>query len=195
MLACGTDIAYPKSNIKVRNKIIEKNGALISEYAPGMKAFPWHFPVRNRIISGMSLGTLVIEANAQSGSLITAHLAVEQNRDVFAIPGNIRSACAQGTISLIKDGATVVTSPDELIDYYSSLLPEQNRTEEKKESVELTNEEKKLIKDLSNEPVSIDKLLENGWQADKLFSLLLQLEMRDYILKLPNNSYQARLRI
>ena len=178
------------------HKILEKDGALISEYPPGMKAFPWHFPVRNRIISGLSLGTLVVEANAQSGSLITAHLAVEQNRDVFAIPGNIRSKCAQGTIALIKDGATVVTSPDELINYYSELLPTKKfNKKEKNIEINLTEDERKLMIKLSNEPTTVDKLLESGWQADKLFTLLLQLEMRDYILKLPNNSYQARIRI
>ena len=195
VLACGPDIAYPKGNIKVRNKILEKNGALVSEYPPGKKAFPWHFPVRNRIISGMSLGTLVVEANAQSGSLITAHIAVEQNRDVFAIPGNIRSACAQGTISLIKDGANVVTDPSELINYYESFLPKNLKKQTEKISLELSEDERKLIKTLSNEPNTVDKLLENGWKAEKLFSLLLQLEMRDYILKLPNNSYQAKIRI
>ena len=195
VLACGPDITYPKGNIKTRKKILEKNGALVSEYPPGMKAFPWHFPVRNRIISGMSLGTLVVEANAQSGSLITAHLAVEQNRDVFAIPGNIRSACAQGTLSLIKDGANVVTDPGELIDYYESFLPQKEKKETKNNLLELSEDEGKLIKTLSNEPKTVDKLLESGWKAEKLFSLLLQLEMRDYILKLPNNSYQAKISI
>lgn len=192
--ASGLDIVYPKGNQKVRKRIIEEGGAIVSEYPPGMPALPWHFPVRNRIISGMSMGILVIEANAQSGSLITARLAGEQNRDIFAIPGNINQSCAQGTIALLKDGAEIVTDPEDLINYYSDSLP--NRPIKKSKTIvdDMTDDEKKLYDILAKEPLTVDSLLDNGWKPEILFSLLLQLEMRDYIIKLPNNCYQSRLK-
>ncbi|MGM0598814.1 MAG: DNA-processing protein DprA [Candidatus Rifleibacteriota bacterium] len=198
VLGCGPDIIYPKSNQKIRKKILDNDGALISEYAPGVVARPWHFPVRNRIISGICIATLVIEASSRSGSLITAHLAVDQDREVFAVPGNIRSSLAEGTLNLIKDGANLVTDPGEIIEYYSHLLPEQkqNSIDADFESEDLTNEEKKLLKYLSKEPVNIDNLLESGsWKRERLFSLLLTLEMRDYLIKLPGNYYQAKRKL
>jgi DNA processing protein len=198
VLGCGPDVIYPKTNRQIRNKILESGGALISEYAPGVIARRWHFPVRNRIISGICVATLVIEASSRSGSLITARLAVDQDREVFAVPGNIRSSLAEGTLNLIKDGANLVTEPDEIINYYSHLLPEQNKNSHEIDSeIEyLTNEEKNLLKYLSKEPVNIDKLLESGsWKRDRLFSLLLTLEMRDYLIKLPGNYYQAKIKL
>ena len=194
VLANGPDIVYPKANHRIREKII-KNGALISEYPPGTIARPWHFPVRNRIISGICIGTLVIEASARSGSLITARLAGEQNREIFAVPGNIRSKTSEGTLSLIQDGATLVTSPDEIIDYFGDLLPEKEITKNNTE-IDLSDEERKLILDLSKEPVGLDKLIEVGkWERDRLFSLLLTLEMRNYLIKLPGNVYQAKIKL
>ena len=194
VLANGPDIVYPKANHRIREKII-KSGALISEYPPGTIARPWHFPVRNRIISGICIGTLVIEASARSGSLITARLAGEQNREIFAVPGNIRSKTSEGTLSLIQDGATLVTSPDEIIDYFGDLLPEKEITKNNTE-IDLSDEERKLILDLSKEPVGLDKLIEVGkWERDRLFSLLLTLEMRNYLIKLPGNVYQAKIKL
>lgn len=191
VLANGPDIVYPRGNQKIRDAILKK-GAIVSEYAPGVIARPWFFPIRNRIISGMCIATLVVEASARSGSLITARLAGEQNREVFAIPGSIKSKVSEGTISLIQDGANLVTSPDEIIEYFSELLPAQGPKNIPSQDDDLTEEERKLLSQLDREPVTVDRLLEAGWQHDRLFSLLLQLEMRDYLIKLSGNSYQAR---
>jgi DNA processing protein len=198
VLGCGPDIIYPKGNRYIRKQLIDLSGALISEYPPGVVARPWHFPVRNRIISGLSIATLVVEASARSGSLITARLAAEQDREVFAVPGNIRSSLAEGTLSLIQDGANLVTDPGEIIEYYSHLLPEPEKKKLEKYALgdDLSQEEKRLLRDLSSQPLSIDNLLESGsWKRDRLFSLLLTLEMRDYLIKLPGNCYQAKIKL
>ncbi|MDD2997921.1 MAG: DNA-protecting protein DprA [Erysipelotrichia bacterium] len=194
VLANGPDIVYPRGNQKIRDAILKK-GAIISEYPPGVIARPWFFPVRNRIISGMCIATLVVEASARSGSLITARLAAEQNREVFAIPGSIRSKVSEGTISLIQDGANLVTSPEEIIEYFSALLPEKKKLAKMDDFADLTEEERKLLSFLSDQPVSVDQLLEKGWQHERLFSLLLQLEMRDYLIKLHGNCYQAKTKV
>lgn len=191
VLANGLDIIYPRGNQKIRDAIL-KNGAIVSEYPPGVIARPWYFPIRNRIISGMCIATLVVEASARSGSLITARLAGEQNREVFAIPGSVKSKVSEGTISLIQDGANLVTDPDEIIEYFAALLPEVKKDKSRNDSDDLNDEERKLLNQLCNEPVSVDHLLDAGWQRERLFSLLLQLEMRDYVIKLSGNSYQAR---
>lgn len=196
VLGCGPDVVYPRGNQRIRENILKKNGALISEYPPGVIARPWHFPVRNRIISGMCVATLVVEASARSGSLITARLAAEQNREVFAIPGNIRSSVAEGTLALIQEGAILVTDPNEIIEYFADLLPKKKKLKINSAIDDLSDEEKKLLNDLSRQAQTIDSLLETGAYArDRLFSLLLTLEMRDYVMRLPGNAYQAKIKI
>ena len=191
VLANGPDVIYPRGNRRIRDAIL-KNGAIISEYPPGVIARPWHFPIRNRIISGMCIATLVVEASARSGSLITARLSAEQNREVFALPGISGASTSEGTLSLLEEGALLVTDPDEIIDHYADLLPDKKNLEKTDDFDDLTDEEKKILAALASEPVSIDKLLESGWPRERLFSLLLQLEMRDYLVKLPGNTYQTR---
>ncbi len=200
VLANGVDITYPRSNAKTREKLL-KTGAIVSEYAPGVAPLPWYFPIRNRIISGMCIATLVIEASARSGSLITARLAGEQNREIFAVPGGSGKSPSQGTMNLIKEGANLVTSPEEIIDYYQNLLPEENlknyenwKKEEEENDNNLNAEERKLLIRLAEE-ADVDSLLSEGWNNDKLFSLLLQLEMRNYIVRLSGGRYQTRREI
>ncbi|HNX77056.1 MAG TPA: DNA-processing protein DprA [Candidatus Rifleibacterium sp.] len=194
VLANGPDVVYPRGNQKIRDGVL-KRGAIVSEYAPGVIARPWFFPIRNRVISGMCVATLVVEASARSGSLITARLAGEQNREVFAIPGSVRSKVSEGTLSLISDGANLVTDPDEIIEYFSALLPEAEGKESELPADDLSADEKKLLSQIDCEPVSLDRLLEMGWQRERLFSLLLQLEMRDYVIKLTGNTYQAKMKV
>lgn len=117
VLGSGLDVNYPKENSSLRYDI-SKNGALISEYPPGVAPMPQNFPVRNRIISGLSLGTLIVQAGKRSGALITANLALNQNRDVFAIPGDIRNELSEGTNDLIKNGAKPVTCSLDIIEEY-----------------------------------------------------------------------------
>lgn len=115
----GLDIVYPKENIKLFNKIIELGGCVISEYPLGTKPEKLNFPARNRIISGMSNAIIVIEAKKESGTLITVDFALEQGKDVFVVPGNINSANSIGTNDLIKQGARVITSYEDIMKEYN----------------------------------------------------------------------------
>ncbi|WP_457941855.1 DNA-processing protein DprA [Caproiciproducens sp. LBM24188] len=122
VLGCGIDFNYLMANASLRDAIAV-NGAVISEYPPNTQAVNSNFPIRNRIISGLSLGTLVVEAAGKSGSLITADYALEQGRDVFAIPSGIYSPVSQGVNNLIKNGAKPVSWPEEILEEYSSRFP------------------------------------------------------------------------
>lgn len=122
VLGCGVDIVYPKSNERLFAKTAE-NGCLISEYPPGTKPAPWQFPVRNRIISGVSNGVLVVEAPEKSGALITARDALEQGRDVYAVPGNIDVATCVGSNALLQEGAMAVFSGWDVVKQYEALYP------------------------------------------------------------------------
>lgn len=115
VLGCGIDIVYPKENTKVYLEIL-KNGLIISEYIVGTKPEAGNFPQRNRIISGLSSGVLVVEAREKSGTMITTDLALEQGKELFVIPGNITSSTSEGTNNLIKEGAKLVTSVDEILE-------------------------------------------------------------------------------
>lgn len=116
VVAHGLDMVYPKENRQLAREILKYGGAIVSEYERGMKPEKWHFPERNRIISGLSRATVVIEAKIKSGSLITANYALEQGREVYAVPGNIYKKEAEGTNDLIKQGACIFTSYKDLTD-------------------------------------------------------------------------------
>lgn len=122
VLGCGVDVVYPYCNRKLFQEVAER-GCLISEYPPGEKALRWHFPARNRIISGLSNGVLVVEAPKQSGTLITARYALEQGRDIFVVPGNIDNLICQGSNELLQDGATPVFSGWDVVSCYEFLYP------------------------------------------------------------------------
>ena len=122
VLGCGVDVIYPRNNRKLFEAVVE-NGCLISEYAPGEEGIPWHFPARNRIISGVSNGVLVVEAPVRSGALITAQRALEQGRDVFAVPGNINTAVCEGSNKLLQEGAMPVFSGWDILENYEFLYP------------------------------------------------------------------------
>ncbi len=117
---CGLNISYPSGNVELRRRI-GRNGAIISEYPPGVEPKPYHFPVRNRIVSGLSLGTIVVEAPEKSGTLITAELALQQGRDVFVLPTDLYNTKGQGNLQLIGQGATVLTSAQTVAEEYSML--------------------------------------------------------------------------
>ncbi|MDR3551689.1 MAG: DNA-processing protein DprA [Clostridia bacterium] len=123
VIGCGPDINYPSQHEELR-RLISKNGAIVSEYPPGTRADRIHFPLRNRIIAGLSLGTVVVEAGSRSGSLITASLAAEMGRDVFAVPGSIFSEVSQGANRLIRDGAKPVCTALDVLEEYIGLYPQ-----------------------------------------------------------------------
>jgi len=115
VFGCGVDVCYPKSNMKLMKQILEK-GLILSEFPPGFHPTSYSFPMRNRIISGLSAGTVIVEAGISSGSLITAETAAEQGRNIYAVPGNINNIYSIGTNKLIKDGATPIVVIDDIID-------------------------------------------------------------------------------
>ena len=129
VLGCGADIVYPQSNRSLFRDV-EAYGCILSEFAPGQPAAKWTFPMRNRIISGLSCGVLVVEAPEKSGALITARLALEQGRDVFAVPGNIDMPTCAGSNELLRDGAIMVSSGWDVLSEYQSLFPDKIHRED-----------------------------------------------------------------
>lgn len=201
VLGCGIDIVYPREQRQLTRKILEK-GLLLSEFPPGTPPAPQNFPVRNRIISGLSLGALIVEAGEYSGSLITARLAMEQNREVFAIPGNLTSSRSFGPNYLIKQGAKLVQSWRDVVE---ELPPDLRRDilvrEDAKPSPKpalglLSKEEQSLLECLKpDEATQFDKLYRrSGLEIPQLCDLLLNLEMRGWIRQLPGNLYIRILR-
>lgn len=156
VLGTGVDICYPKRNIGIYREL-EKKGGIISEYEPGTIARPENFPIRNRIISGLSQGVFVIEARYKSGSLITANFALEQNRDVYAVPGRIGDSQSEGCNDLIKQGAKLVLTPEDILEnlYFSDISEGKN---EKKIKIVLETTEKMVYAKLRCEPKHIDEI-------------------------------------
>ncbi|MEK7181266.1 MAG: DNA-processing protein DprA [Patescibacteria group bacterium] len=160
VLGNGLDEIYPKTNEKLGKKILESGGAIISEYPPDMPSLPHHFIQRNRIISGLSKGILVIEAPERSGSLATARFAVDQNRDIFVIPGPISHPNFKGSNELIRQGATLVTKPEHIIEI---IEPELAQKETKTQNLFAENPEEALILNAlqkSKKGFSVDKIIE-----------------------------------
>ncbi|TSC94548.1 MAG: DNA processing protein [Candidatus Berkelbacteria bacterium Athens1014_28] len=158
VLGSGVEKIYPTSNQKLGDKMIEKGGAVISEFPPRTPPFKQNFPLRNRLIAGMTLGTLVVEARHESGSLITAGLANEYGREVFSVPGNIDSFASEGTNALIKEGAKLVTSVEDIL---SELGFSSSKAVENYLLPENENEEK-IFSILATEPSSIDKIAKSA---------------------------------
>lgn len=197
VLGCGPDLVYPPENRNLMEQIIE-NGAVISEYPPGVEPAPHHFPVRNRIVSGMSVGVLVVEAGEKSGSLITAKLALEQGRDVYALPGNVLSVNSRGTNKLIQDGAKLVTSARDILDeiqwYTNFHVKNTPGMEVQKISSQLEDEEKDVIELLSLESLQIDEIQRKlSIEMPLVHSILLSLEMKGLIKREPGGKYRLEV--
>ncbi|MBQ2971850.1 MAG: DNA-processing protein DprA [Ruminococcus sp.] len=205
VLGCGIDTKYLQGNAPMR-KNIAQTGAVISEYPPGTNAFPSNFPVRNRIISALSDGVIVVEADEKSGSLITVNHALEQGREVFAVMGNINSRYSTGTNKMIKDGATPVTSYMDIVEAFPQFhvvtdnIPKtefsaQNNPEINKEPVvhrtdiELSDTVKMIYDCISNEPVHVDQIvLKTGLPISRVLQSLTELELLSLI-----SCHQGRL--
>lgn len=158
VLGTGIDIIYPSENRALAKEIIKK-GALISEFEPGTHAMPYHFPQRNRIVSGLSLGVIVIEAPEKSGSIITARLALEQNREVFCVPGSIFSKNSYSTNQFIKEGAKLVSTLDDILTELNFEVKKGGDT--KQIPLLATDEEKKIYEILmvQREPMLVDEII------------------------------------
>jgi DNA processing protein len=184
VMATGIDQFYPSRNALLAEQILEAGGAVITEFAPGTQPRPEYFPQRNRIISGLSLGVLVVEAALNSGSLITAKYAIEQNREVFAIPGSINNPQTKGCHELIRQGATLVESIDEIAAELQGplgALNEQVVIAEKPSILpKLSQDETVLLGLIGYDPVLIDNLYA-PWPMDQLSQLLVSLELKGVI--------------
>ncbi|KKS58677.1 MAG: hypothetical protein UV23_C0002G0002 [Candidatus Nomurabacteria bacterium GW2011_GWF1_42_40] len=153
----GKEAMYPKTNLRLAEELIESGSCLISEFAPDFKATLWSFPMRNRLMAGISKATLIIEAAEKSGTLITARLATEYNRDVLAVPGPIFSPNSKGTNKLLRQGATPVTSAEEVLEALGFEM-EKDEKKQAKLFLDLSPEEKTVV-NLLREPVPRDDLI------------------------------------
>lgn len=189
---CGIDQIYPSENAGLRREILSSGGAVVSEFPPGAEPLRYHFPIRNRIISGLSNGVVVVEGTRRSGSLITAGHALTQGRDVFAVPGRIDEPGASGTNWLIQQGAVLVTSCMDILEQYRAILPESAFAEAapvprarrgappaQTELPGYLDENQKTLYDLLGEdPVSSDVLTEkSGLTVPQVLSALTQMEI------------------
>ncbi len=185
VIGSGIDKIYPRSNLQLAEKIVAGGGCIVSEFPLGTAPQPQNFPRRNRIISGMSLGTLVVEAALKSGSLITARYALEQNREVFAMPSSIQNPMAKGCHALIKDGGILVENCDDILRELRMLLPDyfDNQSTQpdigKKNSAHLLNDaDKSVMQYIEHEPQSLEQLAEaSGMSVDFLLASLMSLEI------------------
>ncbi len=192
VLGCGVDVVYPPENDGLMAEIIDSGGAVISEFVPGTPPNAGNFPARNRIISGMSAGTLLVEGAKASGAMITVGLALEQGRDVFAIPGGIYSPLSDAPNHMIQEGATPALTHWDILEYYRWARRPGASEGKKPRPAELDAEEAALVEPLRNEALSFDELAAiTGLPAAKLNSHLTMLELRGIIEKVPGGLYRS----
>ena len=208
VLGCGIDYPYPPNRNRYWDRILEQ-GAVISEYPLGTRPAAYNFPERNRIIAGLAYGVLVVEANLRSGSLITAHLGVEEGREVFAIPGMIHQLNSRGAHLLIKEGAHLVESPKEILEILSfslsslvfqkekeSTLPmdfkESDSEPYQEEPTKDTDDEKKLLQLLKQESLTLEELtLQSELSVTSVMTLLINLEIQQKVCKGIDGRFQV----
>lgn len=190
VLGSGIDIIYPREN-KMLYKDICQKGLAISDFSPGSRPEAGNFPMRNRIISGLSRGVVVVEAGLRSGALITADLALEQGKDVFAVPGSIRSRASAGANNLIKQGAIMLSGIGDIIEEYPNLMSRPVPPDLKQEKLAmLDDKESVIIESINDEPCHFDNLLKiTGFDVGQLSSILLDLELKGIVKLIPGNYY------
>jgi len=191
VLGTGLDIIYPLENKDLFWKIIDSGSAIVSEFPLGTRPKRENFPRRNRVISGLSQGVLVVEAGKRSGTLITAKWAQDQGRDVFVCPGNIFSEQSQGTHYLLKNGAIPVTSAEDILYHLGIEYKPFEKGKEERTSIKLSQEERRILECLSQYPTHLENLLaQTGFDLPQLLSLLTELELKGLVKSLPGKFYQ-----
>jgi len=195
VLGSGLARIYPRENTRLCQRIAAQGGAVVSEFPLDAGPDPHHFPQRNRIISGMTLGTVVVEATRRSGSLITARMALEQNREIFAIPGSVNSFKSIGTHALIKEGAKLVTQVDDILEELPPLArkgPVDRETSSVQPApVTLSAEEQAVLKALSPYPIHVDELIRKVAIAPgRMAGILLTLELEGLVHQEPGKLFR-----
>lgn len=189
VLGSGLDIVYPFENRKLAEKIMER-GSLISEFPIGVKPEAGNFPRRNRIISGISHATVVVEAGNKSGAILTALNVIDQNREVFAVPGRIDDKQSQGCNRLIRNGAIPVKSGKEVINNIENQLFNSVKPHQQSIELNLTAEEQKIYKLLTNEPIHIDVISKkSGLEISILLSVLMSLELKGAVTQIGGKQF------
>ncbi len=198
VIGCGIDIVYPSENEALADEIVAKGGAVVAEFPFGVQPDKQHFPMRNRIISGWSLGVIVVEANVKSGSLITAKFASEQGRQVFAVPGRADSILSRGTNKLIKDGAKLTEDAEDVLAEFEYLV----RPDRKERpaaggtgvALKLTELEGKVVAAIGDEELVVDEIIRaTGLTSAAVSATLLALEMKRVIKQLPGKVYARNI--
>ncbi len=191
VLGSGFAHFYPRENLKLAEKIIETGGAIITEFSSETLPERWNFPLRNRIIAGISKGVIVVEAGPRSGAIITANIALSEGRDVFAIPGQADSITSKGTNKLLKDGAILVESISDILNEFNIKITEKKKKKNtEKEKIELNKEEKKVLSFI-NERRNIEQLLKlTEMEYPILSKILLKLKLKGIIRELPGKNYE-----
>jgi len=198
VIGCGIDIVYPTENKKLADEIVEKGGAVVTEFPFRVKPDRQNFPMRNRIISGWSLGVVVVEANLKSGALITAAQAGDQGRHVFAVPGRADSILSRGTNKLIKDGAKLTEDVEDILSEFEYLMPRQAEETRAgaaevggtRPAVTLTVLEAKVMAHIRDDEVGIDDIIRgSGLTSATVSATLLALEMKRIVKQLPGKLY------
>ena len=200
MLGCGVDICYPSQNIELFTNIIN-NGCVLSEYPLGTRPISANFPVRNRIISGLADVVIVVEAKKKSGSLITVDLALEQNKEVMAVPGRIGDILSEGCNELIKQGAMVITNPEDirLSSFITKWIKDSEMgktnlkypTKNEHEKINVLASEKNMLYSLLGLcPISLEEIVrQSGLDIQSTIEILLELQLNGYIKEVGHNRY------
>jgi DNA processing protein len=189
VLGSGVDVIYPPEHRKLAEAIIE-NGAIISDYPLGTQPEGVNFPPRNRIISGLSLATIVVEAGDRSGALITADFAVEQGRDVFAVPGNVLSPMSQGTNRLIQNGAYAMISPQDVLDALG--MAQVSDFQAARQTLPADTTEAKILQVLDYEPVHVDEICHAaGLPVETVTAALTMMELKGMVQHVGGMRYTA----
>jgi len=193
VLGCGADVVYPPQHADLYRRVAGQ-GLLLTEYPLGSRPEAFRFPERNRIISGLALGVVVVEATLKSGSLLTAHFALEQGREVFAVPGSIDSFKSTGTHSLLKQGARLVENSDDVLEELSICLRSAAaRGSDRKERApqrEMEDIEQKVFNILGMYPLHIDEIVRiSKLDAGRISGVLLKLELEGIVSQLPGKMF------
>lgn len=184
VLGAGIDVIYPPENQELANRIAD-SGLVISEYLMGSEPLPGNFPRRNRIISGLSLGTVVVEAGIKSGAMITANIALEQGREVLAVPGRANHYYSKGPHKLLRDGAVLVESVDDIYNAIPALNASLQNSKQGIQQILLDPIQEEIMSYVKDEPVHIDQLAENMMKStSELLTLMLDLELNNQVKQL-----------